>query len=162
MTDPREFNESQRKALEDRQADQDRTLAAIQQLERAMEMAAPGRESAWRDEMLAALAILDMATAEEDRNAARIDSLLSDINRTQPRLRNRVRGVRLQYGHLRDRIAGLRSEMGEDPDSPTDFADVRQRLTSLLAALRHQRARESDLLYEAYYDAFNADLRAGG
>jgi hypothetical protein len=25
--------------------------------------------------------------------------------------------------------------------------------------LRHQRARESDLIYEAYYDAFKVELR---
>src|SRR5579859_3691518 len=146
VTEPGGFSESQREALEGRQADQDRTLAAIQRLEKAIETAAPGRESAWKDEMLAALAVLDEATAEEDRNAARVDSLLSDINRTQPRLRNRVRGVRLQYGQLRDRISALQSELGDQPDTPTDFADIRQRLTSLLSALRHQRARESDLL----------------
>ena len=28
----------------------------------------------------------------------------------------------------------------------------------VLTALRHVRARESDLIYEAYYDAFRADL----
>ena len=39
-----------------------------------------------------------------------------------------------------------------------DFADIRQRLAWVLTALRHQRARESDLIYEAYYDAFHVDL----
>jgi hypothetical protein len=33
-------------------------------------------------------------------------------------------------------------------------------LTWLLTALRHQRSRESDLIYEAYYDAFATDLEA--
>ena len=37
---------------------------------------------------------------------------------------------------------------------------VRQRPGWVLAGLRHQRARESDLIYEAYYDAFHADLHA--
>ena len=162
MTEPGGFSEPQREALEGRQADQDRTLAAIHQLERAMETAAPGRESAWQEKVLVALAALDEAAADEDGNAGRPDSLLSDIKRTQPRLRNRVRGVQLQYGQLRDRIAALRNELSEQDETPLDFADIRQRLTWLLSALRHQRARESDLLYEAYYDAFNADLRVGG
>jgi hypothetical protein len=34
-------------------------------------------------------------------------------------------------------------------DSETDIADVRHRLAWPLTALRHQRARESDLIYEA-------------
>jgi hypothetical protein len=42
-----------------------------------------------------------------------------------------------------------------------DFADLRERLAWLLTALRHQRARESDLIYEAYYEAFRADLGEG-
>jgi len=40
------------------------------------------------------------------------------------------------------------------------FPDVRQRLAWLLTALRHQRARESDLIYEAYFEAFRAELAA--
>jgi hypothetical protein len=39
---------------------------------------------------------------------------------------------------------------------------VRQRLGWVLTSLRHQRARESDLIYEAYYDAFRVDLRTPG
>jgi hypothetical protein len=154
-----EFHESQREQMRGRRTDQDRTLAAMRRLEEALETAAPGREMAWRDEVLAALAVLDEATAQEDGNAARPDSLLADIRRTQPRLRPRVRGVQVQYGQLRDRIAALRHELGGDGEQFTDFADVRQRVASLLTAFRHLRARESDLIYEAYYDAFSADLR---
>ncbi len=154
-----EFSESQREQLKGRRADQDRTLAAIQRLEEALGTAAPGREAAWRGEVLAALAVLDEATASEEENARRPDSLLADIRRTQPRLRPRVRGVQVQYGQLRDRITALRQELGDEGELFTDFADVRLRVASLLTAFRHQRARESDLIYEAYYDAFNADLR---
>jgi len=153
------FSESQREGLKGRSADQDRTLAAIHRLEEALGSAAPGRETAWRDDVLAALGVLDEVAAEEDDNAGRPDSLLSDIKRTQPRLRNRVRGVRVQYAQLRDRIAALRHELGEGGDHGADFADIRQRLAWLMTAFRHQRARESDLIYEAYYDAFNAELR---
>jgi hypothetical protein len=39
-----------------------------------------------------------------------------------------------------------------------DFTDIRQRLAWVLAGLRHQHSRESDLIYEAYYDAFRTDL----
>ena len=96
----------------------------------------------------------------EADNAERPDSLLSDIARTQPRLRNRVRGVRLQYRQLQDALAVLRQELDEHSGAASDFSDTRQRLGWLLTSLRHQRARESDLIYEAYFEAFRADLAA--
>lgn len=129
-------------------------------LEAALGAAAPGREHDWHHSVLSALTLLDSATIEEVDNAERPDSLLSDIARTQPRLRTRVRGVRFQYRHLRDAIVSLRGELEEQPESGLDYGDIRQRLGWILASLRHQRARESDLIYEAYFDAFQADLAA--
>ena len=152
------FSPEQRAGLEARREDQDRTLEAMHRLEAALESASPGRESSWREKLVAALAIVDESTTGESDNAWRPDSLLSDIARTQPRLRNRVRGVRIQYQQLRDRIASLRREIDEAGDAGLDVADLRQRLAWILGALRHQRARESDLIYEAYYEAFRADL----
>ena len=58
-------------------------------LEDALGSAAPGREPAWRADVLAALAVLDDATNDEYINAKNPDSLMSDIKRTQPRLRTR-------------------------------------------------------------------------
>jgi hypothetical protein len=55
---------------------------------------------------------------------------------------------------LRDQAFGITGTHAE----PSDFADLRQRVAWVLTALRHVRARESDLLYEAYYDAFRIDL----
>ena len=130
----------------------------MHELEAALGAAAPGRESSWRAAVLAALVVLDEATDDEYANATNPDSLLSDIKRTQPRLRTRVRGLRTQYAHLRQTITSMRAELAKPDDDGTDFADVRQRLAWLLTALRHQRARESDLIYEAYYDAFDTEL----
>ena len=139
----------------------DRTLAAMHALEAALATAAPGRQRDWQEAVLAALAVLDEVTTEEAANAERPDSLLSDIARTQPRLRNRTRGVRLQYRQLRDALAvrcakNCTSTQGQ----ASDFSDTRQRLGWLLISLRHRRARESDLIYEAYFEAFRADLVA--
>ena len=102
---------------------------------------------------------LEEATAEEADNAQAPDSLLSDLARTQPWLRNRVRGVRIQYQQIRHSLGSLRQEL-EGAAGAADYADMRQRLGWVLTGLRHQRARESDLIYEAYYDAFRADLAA--
>jgi hypothetical protein len=152
--------DARRHRAEARHADQDRTLAAMQQLEAALGTAAPHREQAWLAEVRRTLAILAEAASEEAGNAARPDSLLSDISRTQPWLRNRVRGLRVHYRQLRDGIAALGQELDGQAGEAVDFTDVRQRLAWVLAGLRHQRARESDLIYEAYYDAFRSDLAA--
>jgi DNA repair ATPase RecN len=153
------LEDAQRARLDARQADQDRTLAAMHTLEAALGAAAPGRLQEWREVVLSTLAVVEDASEKEAANATRADSLLSDIARTQPRLRNRVRGVRLQYGQLREALHSLREELSQHPGDALDFADVRQRLSWVLTSLRYQRARESDLIYEAYFDAFRSDLR---
>jgi hypothetical protein len=153
-----ELTPAQHRQMERRQADQDRTLLAMQQLEEALGTAAPRREQAWHSRVRSALAVLGEVASNEAENAELPESLLSDIARTQPWLRNRVRGLRLQYRQLQDGIASLQSELEEPADSAVDFADIRQRLAWILTGFRHQRARESDLIYEAYYDAFRSDL----
>jgi hypothetical protein len=130
----------------------------MQELEAALGSAAPRREQAWRHDVRRTLAVLGEAMEEEAGNAAQPDSPLSDLARTQPWLRNRVRGLRLHYRQLRDAIAALHDELGSATDPLVDFTDIRQRLAWVLAGLRHQRARESDLIYEAYYDAVRTDL----
>jgi hypothetical protein len=160
VEDTRGFTTSQRAGLDARSLDQDRTLTAMHQLEAALATAAPHRTTRWREGVLAGLAALDEATGDEFENSESPDSLLSDIKRTQPRLRTRVRGLRTQYVRLREAIVSLRAELDEPTDEDTDFADVRERLSWLLTALRHQRALESDLIYEAYLDAFDIDVSA--
>jgi hypothetical protein len=155
---PGEFTESQREQIELRRIDQDRTLVAIHELEETLGAAAPAREARWRETVLGALLVLGDATREEAENAEQPDSLLSDVAFNQPRLRSRVRGLRTQYRQLQQSIDALRAELEEAGDAVVDFADIRQRLAWLLTALRHQRARESDLIYEAYYEAFRTDL----
>jgi hypothetical protein len=149
---------AQRRRAEEHQTDQDRTLLAMQQLEAALGAAAARREQAWRDQVRTALGVLGEAAREEADNARQPDSLLSDIARTQPWLRNRVRGLRIHYRQLRDAIASLQGELDTPADPLLDFAGIRQRLAQVLAGLRHQRGRESDLIYEAYYDAVRSDI----
>jgi hypothetical protein len=157
-TEPDDRTAAQRRAKDLRQADHDRTLAAVHDLEAALAEAAPGRSRDWLDEVRRALDVLGEAAREEQANAAAPDSLLSDIERNQPRLRHRVHGLRAQYRQVRDTIDAIRPELEGEPPGALDVADLRQRLAWLLTALRHQRARESDLIYEAYYEAFDRDL----
>ena len=157
----RALSSAQRAGIEIRREDQDRTLHAIHRLEHAVGAAAPGRADTWRQRVLAALVALDEATGEESWNANQPDSLLSDIARTQPRLRHRVHGIRAQYAQARQAITALRDEITQpNAGDSTDFADLRQQVARLTSALRYQRARESDLIYEAYYDAFDTDVES--
>lgn len=153
---PAAFSVEHRAALDSRQIDQDRTLAAVHALEAALGAAAPGREPTWRDAVRIELGVLQEAITEEYRNALEPDSILSDIARTQPRLRSRVRGLRSHYRQIGETITTLLQEL--DEAEVPDVADARQRLGWLLTSLRHQRGRESDLIYEAYYEAFQRDL----
>jgi hypothetical protein len=155
---PGTLTPTQQRRVDERTADQDLTLAAMHQLEAALGTAAPRREQAWSNEVRRTLGILGEAARDEADNAAQPDSLLSDIARTQPWLRNRVRGLRIHYRQLRDAIAALQDELDAAAGQAVDFTDIRQRLAWVLAGLRHQRARESDLIYEAYYDAFRSDI----
>ena len=116
--------------------------------------------AALADHAIAALIALDEATADEQHNANEPDSLLSEIQRNQPRLRPRVHGIRTQYRQIRDTVRSLPNEMAtSDPDT-LDITDLRRRTERLASALRYQRTRESDLIYEAYYDTFNTELEA--
>lgn len=156
---PASFSPEQQVRIDLRTADQDRTLLAMHAVEGALAAAAPRKQGTWGRDVLAALAALDDATRDEQDNADRADSLLSDIKRTQPLLASRVRGVRAQYHQLRDGVSSLRRELEQEGEGrDLDPADIRQRLAWVLTAIRHQRARESDLIYEAYYEAFQAEL----
>ena len=140
--------------------DQDRTLRALHQVERVA--GGPrGDEAAWHRSMLDALAVLQEAMAEEQANADRPESLLSNIAHTQPRLRSRTRGTRAQYQQLRETVAELRRDIAAIGALDVDLNDLRRRVARLASALRYQRARESDVIYEAYYDIFQTDIDSG-
>ena len=94
MTADERFTDQQRQGLGERQGDQDRALAAMHRLEAALESPTFGREDDWRADVLVALTVLHTVSAEAADEATRPDSLLSDVAWNQPRLRNRVRGIR--------------------------------------------------------------------
>ena len=151
-------NAPSREEFTSQRADQDRTLGAMHDLEAALGSAAPGREHEWRARVDDALETLSTVVAEEEANSRAPDSLLSDLERHHPRLRSRVHGVRAQYTNIGETLVRLRREFSAASNADPDAADVRERIAWLLSALRHQRARESDLLYEAYRDAFGVDI----
>jgi hypothetical protein len=150
------FSAEQRDALATRQTSHDRILEALHQLDAALVAAATGREFVWRRNVADALELLADAVTTESRAQALPDSLLSDLARSQPRLRNRVRGLRADFVRLRRQINDAVRILSNTDD--VGIAETRMHLGSLIAALQLTRGRESDLIYEAYYDAFNRDI----
>ena len=141
--------------------DQDRTLRAMHELERVTGAPTGVDEVRWHRKLLEALTMLEQAMAEEQANADRPESLLSEIAHTQPRLRSRAHGTRVHYQQLRRIVAELRHDLAADGAVDLDLADLRRRVARLASGLRYQRARESDLIYEAYYDTFQTDIESG-
>jgi hypothetical protein len=139
----------QRARLKARERDHERTVAAMYRLERAAGAPAPGRGDAWRLDVVGALASLENAVSEEQTNANRPDSLLSELLRAQPGLRGPVRELRVQHDQERQAIAWLRREIVQHTYSDADHIDLRRQVASLLSALRYEQAREADLVYEA-------------
>jgi hypothetical protein len=124
------LTQAQRHRLDRHWGDQDRTLLAMQQLEAALATAAPRRERARRDEVRRTLGVPAEAARDEASNAGQPDSLLSDIFRTQPWLRSRVRRLRTRYAQLRDTIAALHDGLAAPDDPKADFASAGQALVS--------------------------------
>ena len=50
--------------------------------------------------------------------------------------------------------------MTQSDTDALDITDLRRRTERLASTLRYQRSRESDLIYEAYYNTFNTELES--
>jgi uncharacterized protein involved in copper resistance len=132
-------------------ADRERSLDALHLLELHAGSAAPGREHEWLTGLRTAITTLEHALGQQQGNTAPDESLLSTIEREQPRLQRRIRELRQRYRAIHDDVANLSEQLDATDNTDTiDVTDIRQRLERLANELRYQRARETDLVYEAY------------
>jgi hypothetical protein len=114
-------------------ADRERSLDALHALELHAGSAAPGREHDWLTDVRNAITTLEHALIIQEGNSAPGEGLLSAIEQDAPRLQRRVTELRQRYRAVQD-----------------DVTDIRQKLERIASELRYQRARETDLVYEAY------------
>jgi hypothetical protein len=133
------------------QTDRDRSLDAIHLLELHAGSAGPGREQEWLASIHVALETLRAALNEQADNSLGADSLLSTIGTEQPHLCPKIEQLRRRYRAVSKQIDELNAELRAvaEPEA-IDVADIRQTLDLIATELRYQRARESDLVYEAY------------
>ena len=125
------------------------TMEALHALEEALDAPAPRRERTWLHRVLAALDLLSDMLESQAASDQDTSSLLTEIRRDDPRLGPRVDRLRAEQGDLRIAVMSLRDQLVPDAAIPVDTADIRDRLAALARRLRAQRARESDLVYEA-------------
>jgi hypothetical protein len=144
-------------AVAENRLDRDRSLHALHELELRAGRPAPGREVEWLQQTLDALSALEAMVDNQQGNSSDADSTLSDIQRDEPRLHNRVVRLRRGYRNVHQAISRLRAQLEATPPAAVDITDVRQQLDRVATELRYQRAQEADLVYEAY----NVDLGTG-
>ena len=144
-------------ALAENRADREHSLLALQELELRAGSPAPGRDAQWLAQVIHALDALETMLVTQYENSDDDDSILSAILRDQPRLHHRVVQLGRDYRDLHEAVSRLHTQLEASPPDKIHFAVVREQLDCLATDLRYQRAREADLVYEA----FNVDLGAG-
>jgi hypothetical protein len=151
MDDARTSTGYQRTSFATSRADRERSLDALHALELLAGSAAPGREQEWLTGVREALTSLQDALGIQEDNTAPEDSLLSEVAREAPRLLRRVDELRRRYRAIFDDLTDISRELDATATADTiDVTDIRQSLERLAGELRYQRARETDLVYEAY------------
>jgi hypothetical protein len=60
-----------------------------------------------------------------------------------------VRQLRDQHEDITTQVASLRTRLERVDRDSIDFADLRQRVEWIMKAIRHRRAKETDLVFEA-------------
>lgn len=128
--------------------DRDRTLVALHRLESALAMASGTND--WINEVMDDLRSLESAMRAELDELKRPDSLLALIGAEAPRrFGPRIRGIREQYDDVTRRVGALLRELELPEQSSVDPTDLRHRSGSVIRAIHHCRARQTDLVFDA-------------
>lgn len=144
-----DFDKETQSAFSASQQDRDRTLAALHDLEAALAMASASED--WLDEVKADLASLEAAMSGEKDELNRPDSLLPMIAADRPRrFGPRIRGLQEQYEDITRQVGSLLRELQQADEGQIDATDIRHRAGSLIRSIHSYRARQTDLVYEAF------------
>lgn len=137
-------------AAQTSRSDRNSSLDALHALEAALAEPAPTRQQSWIETVRVALDALRDALDAQAAGDSEEASLLSEIASDEPRLIPRIERLRRQHQGLRDGVQATLAELSTQADHDhIDTADIRDRVAELARRLRHHRAQESDLIYEA-------------
>lgn len=130
--------------------DRNTSLDALHTLEAALAEPAPTRQQSWIETVRAALGSLREALDAQAGGDSEDASLLSEIANDDPRFIPRIERLRRQHQALRDSARATLDELATQAEHDhIDAADIRDRVAELARRLRHHRAQEADLIYEA-------------
>lgn len=132
-------------------ADRSAVLSAMHRLEAACDHAATQRGPEWCAEVAEALATLVAALETEHLHADAASGLWAELVAHAPRLARRVERLRADMTELRDDVRSLQDTLKCAPaPTPAEIDGLRVRIGDLLGRLRLLRAREADLIHEAW------------
>lgn len=118
--------------------------AILVDLEAAIAAAAPGRESAWTDQVREQLARIGPAFADHIDATEGPDGLFDQVRRRSPRLDGHCSRLAEEHVEITRRLAAVQAALDGDT------AAVRAAVISLLGQLARHRQGGADLVYEAY------------
>jgi len=124
---------------------------ALEAIEAALDAPAPGRMADWIKTVIAALDALIAALAEQADHNRRPDSLLTQIADEQPRFSSQISQLEDDLDELIAAEKALRSELTLSSELQPDQVRTRHLLADLDARYRVLRAREADLVFEAFH-----------
>jgi len=132
-------------------------LEAINALEQALAAPVPSGQMRWVQGVSAALLDLSNDFRDHIEMTEGTDGLYGRVLRTSPRLAHHVETLTQDHERLIELISVLLTLVGKAAASfargdsmVADLDDVRDRGTTLIAALARHRQRGSDLMYEGY------------
>lgn len=126
-------------------------VEAIHRLENAVGRAAPGREEEWASEVRQDMRSVYEALQAHREAAEKQGGLYEQIEREAPQFVRRLEYMRSTNRQLINRSRLLLEEVTENLDGEAmPFMAVREHAIDLMSAIRHQQAREVDLVYEAF------------
>lgn len=132
-------------------------LESINALEQAMAAPVPGRQMQWVERVSSAALALSSDVRDHVELTEGPDGLYGRVTRTSPRLGHAVDWLTMDHKALTELIGELLALVSRAAESfargdsiLADLDEVRDRGTTLIAALVRHRQRGADLVYEGF------------
>ncbi|MEU7891920.1 hemerythrin domain-containing protein [Nonomuraea sp. NPDC049152] len=121
---------------------------ACDELERALAVPPAGRADDWARELAPVVARMREAFAAHISIVEGPDGLFDEIRAESPRLEAMLRRLHREHDDIAAGLAAAEEDLSARDEAAME--GVRERLTTVLAALGRHRQRGTDLLYQAY------------
>ena len=135
-------------ARENAHVGRSKIVELMRQLESALATASFDRSREWNVDVQSQLTQLQAALRESRGEINSNAGLFAEIILEHPRLLPRINNLKHEYSDLERQIETL-SEQFKSTSERVDVADIRERLSWLLKAMRHVQSKETEVIFEA-------------